>query len=348
MHEKVFDKFIRRKTCMSCGIWKPDVFSFNLGWSLAEDIEKSDVASFYFVHHLADAGKEDPKDFEVKFYGDTRRRIAVDHNAQELIMVAQGGNVLRHNLQGGKSERQLTRNEIVICRNVRFIGQHFYIAGAFRRVLRREGTDQWSDITQQLHSELSVNEKEDWGFEDVDGFSEEDMYAVGGRGDAWRFDGKTWYQLDLPTNVDLYCVCCAADGQVYIGGVGHTILRGREDEWEIVHQAETNQTFQQLANFQDHVYAIDEWGRTLYVVSDTGIKPIDTGEYRFADTGCLCMAPGHGMLLVAGSESAAVFDGKSWRDLFRNPDESELALGQKMLDDVQAAVDGMIDDLKDK
>lgn len=347
MHEKVFDKFVRGKTCVSCGIWKKDVLSFNLGWSLAEDIEKSDVAEFYFVHHLEGAENENTKDFEVKFKGDTRRRIAVNHDDDELIMVAQGGNVLRHNPNGGKSERKLTRDEIVLSRSIRCIGKHFYVAGGVRRVLRRDGIEQWTDITKQLRSDQPARETLDHGFDDLDGFNEADIYAVGGRGDAWRFDGNEWHQLDLPTNVQLKSVCCASDGNVYIGGNGHTVLRGNRDQWQVLNQAETNSAFMQIINFKDRVYAVDEWGRTLYEVTRDGVTPTDMGDYSLPDTGCLCMATGHGMLLVAGSESASLFDGKVWRDVFRNPDEDELALGQKMLDDSQSALEQLIDDLDD-
>lgn len=343
MHEKNYSKFIRGKTAIACGIWKKDVLCFSLGWSLARDIERSNASQFYFVHHLSEAGNADTTDFEVKFSGDTRRRIAVDHAAEELLLVAQGGNVLRHNPNGGKSERKLTREEMVLSRNVRFIGEHFYVVGGVRRVMRRDDVEQWSDITEQLRTDQPARETLSWGFEDIDGFTEQDMYAAGGRGDAWRYDGTSWYPLQLPTNASLESVCCASDGNVYLGGSGHTLLRGRENHWRIVHQAETNQAFLQVVEFQQRVFAVDEWGRTLYEVIDDEVKPIDTGDYQFPEAGCLCMATGHGMLLVAGAESASLFDGTRWRDVFRNPEKGELQLGQKMLDDIKSTLDELND-----
>lgn len=315
MPERLFD-FVFSKTCQSCGILKPDMLGFSLVWSSEEDSRNSDDAGYYFVHHLPDGSGEPPQDKHVAFKGDTRRRIAVDHTEQELIMVAQGRNVFRHNRNGGRSERQLTRDEIVIARNIRFIGDHFYMVGAFRRILRRDGIDQWTDITGQLHSDLSINEKDDWGFEDVDGFDESELYAVGGRGDGWRFDGKDWHPLNLPTDVDLSSVCCAEDGQVYIGGSMHTVIRGRHDRWEVIHSAATNRGFGQILSYQGQALAIDEWGGAIYVISGSPVGPLDTGDFELPPAGALCMATGYGMLLMAGSGSAALFDGASWRRLF--------------------------------
>lgn len=56
------------------------------------------------------------------------------------------------------------------------------------------------------------------GFEDFDGWSESDTYAVGGYGDVWHFDGKGRRQIPFPTDKPLKSVCCGGDGQVYISG----------------------------------------------------------------------------------------------------------------------------------
>jgi hypothetical protein len=53
------------------------------------------------------------------------------------------------------------------------------------------------------------------GFEDVDGFSAQDVYLVGKAGDVWHFDVQTARPLDFPSNVSLYCVCCGGDGKTY-------------------------------------------------------------------------------------------------------------------------------------
>lgn len=74
------------------------------------------------------------------------------------------------------------------------------------------------------------------GFEDIDGFNINDIYCVGGRGDVWHSDGMKWKQTHFPSNLDLYTVCCAGDGYVYISGYGGTTFKGRGDQWKQIYK----------------------------------------------------------------------------------------------------------------
>lgn len=341
MRSETFDEWVRGRTCESCAIFKKDVFCFLLGWSQEDDIERSDVSNFYLVHHLSGQ----TEDFGVKFRGDSRRRISVNQLAGELVMVARGGNVLLHNSQGGRSEKMLSREQIIDTRAIRFIGDHFYLAGGIRRVLRRDGPEQWTDMSKDVPHELrpGVNSLS-LGFHDIDGFDESDIYAAGGHGDVWRFDGSTWLPVDIPTNREIASVCCASDGAVYLGGIGHLIVRGRGDEWAIINQDESNRVFQQIVNYDGRVLAVDEWGSTIFEITSDGVAPMDTGDFSLPPTSCLCMAVGHGMLLTAGLESASVFDGRVWRSLFRSSETEEVVLAQRMLDETASALDKLRDD----
>ena len=53
-------------------------------------------------------------------------------------------------------------------------------------------------------------------FRAMDGFSATDIYACGGRGNLWHFDGSQWSQLDPSANWGMRTICCAEDGQIYI------------------------------------------------------------------------------------------------------------------------------------
>ncbi len=48
---------------------------------------------------------------------------------------------------------------------------------------------------------------DDSGFKDIDGFSENDLYACGG--EIMHFDGQRWTKLDTPTSAKW----CRTDGQ---------------------------------------------------------------------------------------------------------------------------------------
>lgn len=293
----------------ACGIITPDHLCFVL-----DDADGLRSQS-YLVHHLDGAAP----DRHVEFGGDVARRIAVRHRDAEVIVASRGRNVLRHGPDGGRSEPQLRHDEIVTIGNVRLIGERFHLAGSPRRILRREGVASWSDLTGQLPADAHDDDVGDIGFDDVDGFGESELYAVGGYGDAWRFDGDRWDRLELPVDAFLLCVHCASDGSVHIGGSGHTVLRGRDHRWEVVHTAETNQAIRQIVELDGRLYAVDDWASGLYEITDDGLRPADLGGHELPYRGATCLATGHGLLLVAGNDSASLFDGTSWRQVVGSP-----------------------------
>ncbi|MEZ6136490.1 MAG: hypothetical protein R3C53_16465 [Pirellulaceae bacterium] len=347
MRDDIFEKCIRGRAVISCAIMRPGVYGFVLACSSQEDMEKTDVPFYYLTHFLNEQPGEKREDLITEVIVDTGPRMAVDLATPQLLIAYLGGNVFVHDAGGGVSEKRISRSLTTAVENVRFIGESFFIAGAPRRILQRAGKNQWQDLTKSLHTDLPASETLDWGFSDVDGFTEQDLVAVGGVGDAWRYDGQKWHQLDLPTNRILKCVCCASNGQAYIGGAGHMILRGRNDRWEVLHEATTNDTFMQLLEYNEQVYAVDEWGNTLYRITDDGVEPVDMGGFSLPATGGLCMAQGHGKLLLGGLESASVFDGQTWKSVFRNAEADEIELSNMMLQDMHSALDELMKDLND-
>ena len=134
------------------------------------------------------------------------------------------------------------------------------------------------------------------------------MYACGGRGDLWRFDGSHWYNTDIPTNVGLKNVCCAKDGFVYVTTDRKEILRGRNDEWDIVTQDLTDEVFEGIVEFEQNV--IVSTVSSLYRVDGGTFRPANLDEPQMESRAHI--AAGDGVLVVAGRECAAIFDGSSW------------------------------------
>ncbi|MCO6515326.1 MAG: hypothetical protein J6586_02190 [Snodgrassella sp.] len=64
------------------------------------------------------------------------------------------------------------------------------------------------------------------GFEFIDGFSETEIYAGGGKRDLWQFNGETWRQVFFSSDMPLESVCCGQDGFVYIGAQSGTVFKG--------------------------------------------------------------------------------------------------------------------------
>lgn len=189
-------------------------------------------------------------------------------------------------------------------RSLRAIGSTVYAVGMDRTVQQRLGPGRWQPMGPQRpdKSEGIV------GFEDIDGFGEDEMYAVGWQGEIWRCLAGRWSRIDSPVSANLYAVCCASDGMVYAVGTAGTMLKGRGETWEIIDTGRD-------AELMD----VSEHNGQIYVATNfTILKLIDgklVAETDFADDDrpreCLSLERGPGVLLSIAS-----------KDVFRRTDGS--------------------------
>ncbi|WP_213958112.1 hypothetical protein [Variovorax sp. dw_954] len=140
-------------------------------------------------------------------------------------------------------------------RALRTIERRTFAVGMGRKVLEREGPGQWTHIGPVIESGAP---KMIVGFEDMDGFGGEDLYAVGWRGEVWRRTGWDWRVIDSPTSTNLNAVCCASNGIVYIAGDKGVFMVGREDQWSLI---ETNRrdTLQDVAESGGRIYCVTDF-----------------------------------------------------------------------------------------
>ena len=187
-----------------------------------------------------------------------------------------------NNMEGHKTIRtEITSKHYSMWAGIT-IGDNIYFAGTPRKLFKRHAPGKWKDLTNrenhpQMFTDVEVAEsKKDkhgfvrihLGFHAVDGFAEDDIYAGGQQGDCWHYDGENWRALDLPSNMDIKSICCAPDGQVYIGASQGTLIKGRLDastgeRWEIIPFVESpsEEIFRGLAWFKDQLW-IASWNGT--------------------------------------------------------------------------------------
>lgn len=116
-------------------------------------------------------------------------------------------------------------------RKLAWIDGRFYAAGTSMQVFRRDGANKWTDISP---SETLRKEFDQQNFESIDGFGAHELYAAGEFGVVWRFDGTDWHPVQSQTNACFYAVLCTKGGQVYTAGQYGTVLRGRQDNFELL------------------------------------------------------------------------------------------------------------------
>lgn len=151
-----------------------------------------------------------------------------------------------------------------------------------------------------------------FGFEAIAGFGANDLYAAGGEGDLWRFDGQQWHPCRVPTQMAMESLCCAGDGYVYVGLQSGGLLRGRENEWQVIHEDRMSVPFKDIVWYQDRLWCTSEYG--LWTLGQDGtLGNDDIPALATACGGNLSTADG--ILMVSGLNGAAIHDGSQWHRL---------------------------------
>ena len=187
-------------------------------------------------------------------------------------------------------------------RDARSINGVLYACGMKRQVYRRADRGSWTLLGAGFTPEPGVN-----GFESIDGFSDEELYAVGWEGEIWQYDGSMWTRRDSGTNVILIDVLCAGDAQVYILGRGRKLIRGRGSQWEILN-IDLPVDLWSLAWFQGRLYACSK--RDIFIWKNDAFEPLVIEGDRPKTVQYLSVAEGG--LCAVGPKDVFHFDGKTW------------------------------------
>ena len=161
-----------------------------------------------------------------------------------------------------------------------------YVCGGWRHVCYLNDAHEWISIRHNL-TDPPAKTVTDYGFDAIAGFNANDIYAAGGKGDIWRFDGKMWRQCQVPTNMAMESLCCAGDGYVYVGLQSGGLMRGREDEWQVIHEDRMTVAFKDIVWYQDQLWCTSEYG--LWTVGKDGkLKDADVPSLASARAGRVC------------------------------------------------------------
>lgn len=222
---------------------------------------------------------------------------------EKLVFVGEDGDVSTY--VGGNSTTEKIDPDPIIIRNARTINGYVYACGMRRQVYKRVDEGKWIDISAPFSEP-----EEKAGFEAIDGYSEEEIYAVGWNGEIWEYDGSNWHDRTGPTNVILTAVCCAPDGFVYAAGRNGIIVKGRHETWEVIEWDDiTNVDLWDLCWFNDKLYvaSIDN----LFTLQGSELVDVDFGDVDL--TSCYSLTACDGVMWSIGQVDVLSFDGKAWQ-----------------------------------
>lgn len=202
--------------------------------------------------------------------------------------------------------------QVPATKRVKCINDYAYSVGLFRSIYKRVEAGKWVKIDEGFPK---VEASTEHGFNDLDAFHEQDMYAVGGRGDVWHFDGHRWSQMDFPGNLQLATVTCAGDGFVYISGEGGSIWRGRESSWELVYKGGSSIMWNDVLWHEDKLWLASDYQFRIW----DGVNMLRP-TYDGTATGEPVPIYGHmdcygGLLIVASPDVVMAYQNKQWRTL---------------------------------
>lgn len=233
-----------------------------------------------------------------------KKFLAVAENG--MVTVLEGGMVISECIALG--EHSPSANGPLI--EVRAVANgHAYAVGTARQAYRKEGEDNWVRLDQTCKPS-SGEKRAEVCFHSIDGFAKNDIYAVGWNGEIWHYDGQSWEQKTSPTNLSLFKVRCCGDGYVYACGQLGTIIKGRDDTWEVLEQEETEESLRGLAYFKGEVYISSV--HFVYKISEKGLKQIDIYHNPIS---CLELDAIDDLMISVGAKDVFLFDGITWTKL---------------------------------
>ena len=108
----------------------------------------------------------------------------------------------------------------IVLRNLGVVDGLPFACGMKRQVYNGRGRTTGLRCTHQC-----LPAGQNAGFEAIAGFSSEEIYAVGWKGEIWEWNRAQSLKRESPTNLILTGVCCGDDGHVYVCGQHGTLLR---------------------------------------------------------------------------------------------------------------------------
>lgn len=221
--------------------------------------------------------------------------------AEKMVAIGEDGDVFTY--VGGTAADEVIEPRPVALRGVGVVDGYSIACGMKRQVFRRVGENSW----EAMHAP-PPSPDENAGFEDICGFNANDVYAVGWNGEIWQWNGVRWVNRASPTNLILTGVCCASDGNVYVCGQNGTLIRGRNDAWELIMFENMTEDFWDVAWFKDTLYLSSM--SMLFAFRDGELSPVDFGPDNPSTYGRLTEADG--TLWSVGSADVFSFDGNQW------------------------------------
>ncbi len=314
LSKKIWAETIDGFTITDCAVRTQFVLALclrrNVDPAAASSMWDHDIETRVLVVNLASDGAQDQSYACRYLTGYNKPRVGVATAPLHQTLLVARNNDGQVCVMGGGSkfpDEFIDLGKVPMTWRIKTLGGYAYSVGGQRKIYKRTEVGKWVRVLEVARA-ANI---ETVGFSDMDAFSDTDMYAVGGHGDVWHFDGTKWRQMGFPSNVERGTLTCAGDGQVYISGEGGSLWVGRESTWKRVYQGGSSILWNDAVWFQDRLWLASDYqfkvwdGRQLEGVTHEG-KPVPISGHMDARDG---------LLAIASQQVVMAYDGKSWRTI---------------------------------
>lgn len=242
--------------------------------------------------------------------------ICASHDPELAVLCLQPYGEVHVAKAGGFSLEHIDPTEngprsIGMLRDLKEIEGSVFAVGMRRQVYRRNTDGEWYKFDYGLrapHDEKLVS-----GLNSIDGFSKDNLYAVGWNGEIWIYSDDKWTCVPPITNLKLErVVCVPSEDIVYACGQKGILLKGFSDKWEVL----------------EHDIVVDQfWGMEwfagfLWLATDnavyrlTGAGNLEKIDFNIGDDGLTCgyLSSRDGLLWSVGANHIlSTNDGNIWR-----------------------------------
>ena len=244
-----------------------------------------------------------------------------EHGGKQALFVGLRRNVAAFNYGAAPSGEEGVLDLRDSIRDLTFIDGQFYGVGGNAFIGRRDGPGQW----HYLHLSETRSGKNPV-YTHVDGYGPEDLYLLQSGKSAvlhWAGNGLPEYpfppaltEADPPRAFLPRDLVAAPTGTVYIGSADGRLLAGRAPTGfaPFIADPQPSRDIRAMTWFGDELWAI--YGTSLAVLRDNGWQEQDFSDDPEAPVAFRYMDARDGVLLVAGENTAAIYDGTSWARLF--------------------------------
>jgi hypothetical protein len=237
--------------------------------------------------------------------------ICASNTGDGFVSLDPEGEFLELQLNGDHIRNSILKeyNEVnSIFRFAKLIDGTIYAGGTNNYIFRFEN-NKWNEIgTDAMRDEPAPK-----SFENATGFSAQELYTFGWKGAIWTNSSGEWKKMSSPTK------CILNDGdvhneQVYIAGQLGTILRGRNNKWEIIDSKGLNADIWSVQSFGDSVYFATARGILRFKNEELTVFKQLGPDMR--TTRNLFVGPSG--LWSVGLSDIALFDGEEWHTIKQN------------------------------